>query len=363
MNAWIEHWVRPEIRALTAYHVPPSTGFVKLDAMENPYPWPPELATEWLASLATVALNRYPDPTAAELIASLRLVMEVPSDQSIVLGNGSDELIQMLILLVGGPGRVVLALEPTFVMYRMIAQFTGMRFVGVPLRDPDFSLDLAATLEAIDVHQPAVVFLAYPNNPTGNHWSRAEIETILRAAPGLVVLDEAYSPFARDSFMKDLGSYPNLLVMRTLSKWGLAGLRLGYLCGPNAWLEQLEKLRLPYNINVLTQASASFALRHAKVFGAQARLIRAERDRVGAALGAIDGISVYPSDANFLLFRTAPHAAGSVFEALKAARVLIKNLSPMGGSLTDCLRVTVGTPDENQKFLTAIQSALAVRSA
>ncbi|MGF1643569.1 MAG: histidinol-phosphate transaminase [Thiotrichales bacterium] len=363
MNDWIDHWVRPEIRSLSAYHVPPSSGFVKLDAMENPYAWPSELVADWLESLRSVALNRYPDPAAGELVAALRETMGVPRGQAIVLGNGSDELIQMLILLIGGPGRVVLAPEPTFVMYRMIAQFSGLRFVGVPLREVDFALDSAAMLEAIELHQPALVYLAYPNNPTGNHWARDEIEAILRAAPGLVVLDEAYSPFASDSFMGELGRHPNLMVMRTLSKWGLAGLRLGYLCGPVAWTEQIEKLRLPYNINVLTQVSARFALRHAEVFAEQARQIRAERARVAKALEDSAAFTVYPSDANFILFRAAPGNAARIFEALKRARILIKNLSHTGGALSDCLRVTVGTPDENTAFLSAIRSILADHSA
>ncbi len=358
MSELIERWVRPEIRALSAYHVPPAEGFIKLDAMENPYGWPPEMVAAWLDTLRSVRVNRYPDPTARELTQFLREHMGIPAGQSVVLGNGSDELIQIVILLVGGPGRVVMAPEPTFVMYRMIAQFAGMHFAGVPLRQSDFGLDLEAMREAIEIHQPAVIFLAYPNNPTGNHWDRAAIETILREAPGLVVLDEAYGPFARDSFMGDLGRYSNLLVMRTLSKWGLAGLRLGYLCGPAEWLNEAEKLRLPYNINALTQRTAAFALRHAEVFADQAERIKAERARLTAELRGIGALEVYPSDANFILMRTPHGKAGEIFERLKQSGVLIKNLSPVGGPLTDCLRVTVGTAEENAQFIAALKTTL-----
>jgi histidinol-phosphate aminotransferase len=352
-NELVGQWIRPGIRALAAYHVPDATGLVKLDAMENPYHWPRELVDAWLEVLRGVALNRYPDPRSPQLIDTLRRVAGIPAEQSVILGNGSDELIQVIIMALAAPGRVVMSVEPSFVMYRMIAGYADMNYVGVALGE-DFALDTPAFLAAMKAHRPAVVFLAYPNNPTGNRFSRPDVEAVIRAAPGLVVLDEAYAPFADDSFLSDLGRYPNLVVMRTVSKQGLAGLRLGYLCGPAAWLSEFDKLRLPYNINVLTQASADFALAHHRVLDEQAAAIRRDRESLARALAALPGVTPYPSEANFILFRVPVGQGDAVFQGLKDAGVLIKNLSGQGGALTDCLRVTVGRPEENGCFLAAL---------
>jgi len=274
----------------------------------------------------------------------------------VMLGNGSDELIQLILMGVARPDAVVLAPQPTFVMYEMIATFVGMKFVGVPL-GRDFMLDLGAMRAALCAHRPAVVFLAYPNNPTGNLFDAAAIETILQEAPGLVVVDEAYHAFAGQSFMDGLGRHANLLVMRTLSKQGLAGLRLGILAGDPAWLAEFDKLRLPYNINSLTQASAEFALEHKAVLDEQAARLRADREELHRALAGMPGVQVWPSAANFLLFRTET-PADRVFAALREQRVLIKNLAGAGGVLAGCLRVTVGTPEENAAFLAALRNAL-----
>jgi histidinol-phosphate aminotransferase len=352
-----QRWIRPEIQSLTAYHIPDPGKLIKLDAMENPYRWPDALVDEWLEILRCVELNRYPDPGAGALTAKLKQSMQVPEAMRVILGNGSDELIQMLALAVADKDRVVLAPEPTFVMYRMIAAFAGMRYHAVPLAD-DFSLDVDAMLAAMSQHQPAIVFLAYPNNPTGTLFSAAAVEAIIAAAPGLVVVDEAYAPFTDASFMARLGQAPNLLVLRTLSKMGLAGLRLGLLAGPAAWLGEIDKVRLPYNINVLTQVSALFALEHKATLDAQTTQIRRDRARLFTALAAIDGIEPYPSEANFILFRTLPRQAAVVFSSLTAQGVLIKDLSGGAGRLQDCLRVTVGTPEENAAFLAALHNAL-----
>ncbi|QKT02895.1 histidinol-phosphate transaminase [Ectothiorhodospiraceae bacterium 2226] len=358
MKPDVARWVRPEIRALSAYHVPPAQGLVKLDAMENPYGWPPEVVDAWLERLRAVPLNRYPDPAGGALKEALRGVMAVPADMALMLGNGSDELIQIIAQAVSGPERVLLSPEPGFVMYRMIASFTGMRYVGVPLA-ADFALDRAAMLAAIEEHRPAVIFLAYPNNPTGNLFARADVEAVLDAAPGLVVLDEAYHAFADDSFMGDLGRWPNLLVMRTLSKVALAGLRLGLLAGPPAWLEEFDKLRLPYNVNSLTQASALFALEQWPMLEQQAAAIVRERAALLEGLARLPGVQVYPSRANFVLFRVPPGRADAVFQGLLQRKVLIKNLAGAGGVLADCLRVTVGTPEENRCFLDGLKEVLA----
>lgn len=350
--------VRPEVRRLSAYHVPDARGLVKLDAMENPYPWPGELAEAWLAVLRSAQVNRYPDAGARRLKARLRGVMGVPEEAGLILGNGSDELIQLILLALAGPGRVVLAPEPTFVMYRILALVAGMGYEGVPLGREDFSLDRRTVLEAIQRCRPAVVFLAYPNNPTGNLHTRADIEAVLEASPGLVVVDEAYTPFAEESFLGELSSHENLLVMRTFSKMGLAGLRLGWMAGSAAWIAQLEKLRLPYNINMLTQLSAAFALEHVHVIDGQTARIRHDRETLYAALNVLEGVRVWPSRANFLLFRVAPGRAPAVHATLKQAGVLVKNLHGSSPLLEDCLRVTVGKPDENDAFLAALRAAL-----
>ncbi len=350
-------WIRPEIQALTAYHVPDPGKRIKLDAMENPYGWPEELVNGWLEALRGVELNRYPDPAARLLTERLRDAWQVPTAMQVVLGNGSDELIQMLALAVAGPGRVILSPDPTFVMYRMIAEVTGMQYRNVALAD-DFSLDLDVMVAAIEEYQPAIIYLAYPNNPTGGLFDEQVIEEIIRRAPGLVVVDEAYAPFTDASFMSRLGEFPNLLVLRTVSKMGLAGLRLGLLAGPAEWLGEIDKTRLPYNINVLTQASALFALEHRHVLDEQAALIRADRSNLLGALARLPGLQVYPSEANFILFRTPAARAGLIFSSLQEQGVLIKNLDPVGGRLQDCLRVTVGKPEENRAFLEALQVAL-----
>lgn len=349
-------WVRPEIRRLKAYAVPDREGFTLLDAMENPYSWPADLESAWLSRLKGMSLNRYPDPQAVALKSRIRQVMGVPKDCKLLLGNGSDELIQLMAMAVAGEGRYVLAPEPSFVMYQMISVYTGMSYAGVPLNQ-DFSLDLAAMREQIEVLNPALIFLAYPNNPTGNCWSREDIETIIELAPGWVVVDEAYAPFAQKSMMDSLSRYRNLLVMRTLSKVGLAGLRLGYMAGAADVIAEIDKLRLPYNINSMTQVSADFALENIEVFDAQADEIRERRGRLIESLNGMDGITAYPSEANFVLFRTPEGQTGRLFSSLLSAGVLIKNLSAPG-LLADCLRVTVGSEADQQKFLTALKQAL-----
>lgn len=350
--------IRPEIQALRAYQVPDASGLIKLDAMENPYGWPEGLKDEWLGVLRGVEPNRYPDPQARQVREALRESMGIPQNMGLLLGNGSDELIQMLTLALAQPGRKVLSLDPGFVMYRLIAQLAGMDYVGVPLRPGDFSLDLPAVLEALERELPALTFIAYPNNPTGNLFDAQAIATIIEAAPGLVVVDEAYAPFTDESFLPRLGDWPNLLVLRTLSKMGLAGLRLGYLAGPTDWLTEIDKTRLPYNINCLTQVSAAFALRHRAVLDEQTRAIRAERASLFDALAAIGGICPYPSEANFILLRLPPGTADACYAELKARGVLLKNLNGAHPLLADCLRVTVGTPEENASFLRALAAGL-----
>jgi len=350
-----ERLLRQDILSLHAYHVQASPRMVKLDAMENPYLLPESVRMEIARAVASSAINRYPDASAQNLKNSIKAVSGLPPEIDVLLGNGSDEIIQLLAMAVAKPGATLMSVEPSFVMYKMIATFTGMNYVGVPLTD-DFSLDLGAMLLAIKRYQPALIFLAYPNNPTGNLFDAGAIEKIIKAAEGLVVVDEAYYAFASDSFLPQLGRYANLLVMRTFSKLGMAGLRLGFLAGSKGWLEQLEKLRLPYNVGVLTQLVAEILLKHHEVLLQQAEQIRRDRAWLFERLVGTVDVRAYPSAANFILFRL-PHAA-RVFEGLKQRNVLIKKLDGGHPALLDCLRVTVGTAEENELFIKALQESI-----
>lgn len=273
-----------------------------------------------------------------------------------MLGNGSDELIHLIILACAKPNATILAPAPSFVMYEMSARLDHCSYVGVPLKE-NFALDISAMLQSIEKHRPPVVFIAYPNNPTGNLFDRGSIEAILRAAPGIVVLDEAYLPFAQDTWMPWLKRAPNLLVLRTLSKLGLAGIRLGYLAGDADWIEQFEKLRPPYNVNVLTLAAADLMLENMSILDAQAASLRSERAKLLSQLQATPGVRAFESSANFILFRVKQ--ADAVFAALKQRGVLIKSVAVSHALLEGCLRVTVGTAAENETFMKALRASLS----
>lgn len=354
----VERWIRPEVRALSAYHVQDASGFIKLDAMENPYTLSESLIDEWLQQLRSLEINRYPDAGAKVLKDHLRDYLELGAEQDVLLGNGSDELIQMIVMAVasnaGSKQRVVLAPEPGFVMYRLVAQSLGMKYVGVSLNEGDFSLDLDAMLQAIEQHKPAVIFLAYPNNPTGNLFDRQDIETIIAATDGLVIIDEAYYSFAETTWIKEFQRFDNVLVMRTLSKIGLAGLRIGMLVGANNWLDEFNKIRLPYNINALSQASATFMLKHVGVFDRQAAQIRADRQMMFEALNRFSRLTVWPSRANFLLIKS--EQSQTIFDKLKEQKILIKNLGGVHSMLENCLRITIGSEHENQAILASLGS-------
>ena len=355
-NPCLSELIRPEIQKMTAYHVPESTGFVKLDAMENPFPWPDEMKAQWLELLSKVEPNRYPDPSARELVFSLRDCFDISPELGVVLGNGSDELIQ-IILMAMNEDACVMAPTPSFVMYQHIANSLGLPFIGVPLNE-DFSLNVPEMLSVIKEKNPAVIFLSYPNNPTANLFDDADLLAILKASNGLVVIDEAYQPFARKTFMDRAQDYEQLLVMRTVSKLGLAGLRLGFLVGHQRLTSQFEKIRLPYNINVFTQITAAFAFKHISTLDAQAAVICEQREVLLERLSSLKGVNVFPSDANFILFSLLSDSAERVFEALKQAGVLIKKMGNVPGLPAECLRVTVGSSSENKLFIEQIASII-----
>ena len=342
---------------MSAYKVPEAQGLIKLDAMENPYSWPEDIKNAWLETLKDCPLNRYPDPEARQLTQTIKRLNHISDQFDVLLGNGSDEIIQLLLMALPVTAGV-LAPAPGFVMYKQLSDCLGLDYHGIPLLADTFDLDLPAMLAAIKQHQPSVIFLAYPNNPTGNLFSESSILEIIKTTDGLVIIDEAYAPFANASFIDSLDQYDNMLVMRTVSKLGLAGLRLGYIIGNPAIIEQLNKIRLPYNINSLSQISADFALSNKSLFDLQTQKICAERAVVFNQLNGLDGITPYPSAANFILFRTPENKASEIFLSIKQQGVLIKNLSAQGGLLSDCLRVTIGKPEENHAFLNALKKSL-----
>jgi histidinol-phosphate aminotransferase len=338
-----------------AYAIQLSAGLVKLDAMENPHRLSPELQAQLGARLGALALNRYPAGQVDQLRQALASYAGMPDGFDVMLGNGSDELISLIAMACDLPGATILAPVPGFVMYAMSAQLQGLQFIGVDLT-ADFELDEKAMLAAIERHQPAVIYLAYPNNPTANLWDDAVVERVIAAAPGLVVMDEAYQPFSSRSYIDRIARHDHVLLLRTLSKFGLAGVRLGYLIGRRALIREFDKVRPPYNISVLNSEAALFALEHEAVFAAQATDLREQRSRLQSALAALPGVTVWPSDANMILVRLPD--AERVFEGLKARGVLVKNVSKMHPLLASCLRLTVGTEGENTQLLSALKASL-----
>ncbi len=350
--------IRQDVQSMHAYAVQDSAGMLKLDAMENPHRLPAELQAKLGERLGAVALNRYPDGRVNELRRALAAHAGMPAGFDIMLGNGSDELISLLAMACDVPGAAILAPMPGFVMYGISAQLQGLKFIGVPLT-ADFELDEAAMLAAIAEHKPSITYLAYPNNPTANLWDDAAIEKIIEAVGrqgGLVVMDEAYQPFSSKSYIDRITRHGHVLLMRTMSKFGLAGVRIGYMMGPKALIAEIDKVRPPYNISVLNYECALFALGYQEVFAAQAQDIRAQRAIVFEALKALPGVKAWNSDANMILLRV-PDAA-KTFEGMKARKVLVKNVSKMHPLLANCLRLTVGTADENAQMLAALEASL-----
>ena len=364
--SYLKH-IRHDLQDMQAYAVQDAVGMVKLDAMENPHRLSAQLQAQLGARLGAVAVNRYPGKRIDDLKQAIALHTGMPEGYGLMLGNGSDELISLLSMACQIPGACVLAPEPGFVMYAMSAKLQGLRYVPVALRE-DFELDEAAMATAIAQHQPAIVYLAYPNNPTANLWDAQVIRRLIAqvsAYGGWVVLDEAYLPFSSETWLEEIKRDPSanaqVLLMRTLSKFGLAGVRIGYMLAPDKVIQQLDKIRPPYNISVLNAECALFALEHADVFEKQAADVCHERERMLQELAAYPGVTVYPSQANMFLLRLQgdDEAATRVFNALKAKHILVKNVSKMHPVLHHCLRITVGTSTENDQLLAALKEVLA----
>jgi histidinol-phosphate aminotransferase len=351
--------LRQDVQSMQAYAIQDSRGMVKLDAMENPFPLPPELQRALGERLGRVAINRYPTQCAADVVAALSRHIGLPAGCALMLGNGSDELIDLLSVACDLPGASILAPVPGFVMYEMSAKLRGLGFVGVPLR-PDFELDEAAMLEAIERHRPALTYIAYPNNPTANLFDDRIVDRIVAAVgaqgQGLVVFDEAYQPFSSRTRLAEVARHDHVLVMRTLSKFGLAGVRLGYLCGNAALIEQVGKVRPPYNVSALNAEATLFALEHADEFERQAQVLRSERVRLQRELAAMPGVQPFPSEANMILVRVPDSARA--FAGMKQRGVLVKHIAGLHPLLANCLRLTVGTPQENALMLRALADSL-----
>ncbi|WP_083530564.1 histidinol-phosphate transaminase [Mariprofundus micogutta] len=342
--------IRGDIKALSAYHVPDSSGMIKLDAMENPFSMPEDLREKWAKRLSDVEINRYPDADMFELRKKIAKREGLQPEQ-VLLGNGSDEIIQM-ILIATVPGTCVIP-GPTFVMYNLVSQWLKRPVATVPLAE-DFTMKDEHFLQVCAREKAEIAFLACPNNPTGNLWRQERVEKIAKGMGGMLVIDEAYGPFSERTHTDLIA--PNVMVLKTFSKVGWAGLRMGYLLGDAEVIAQLNKVRMPYNINALTQASADFLLDHFDLFEKQVEVLRGERERMAEALAAIDGVQVFPSQANFLLFRVAD--ANAMFESLKQAGILIKNMHGSDRLLSNCLRITIGSEDENNAALTALREIL-----
>ncbi|NOX19822.1 MAG: histidinol-phosphate transaminase [Nitrospirae bacterium] len=340
----IENLMRKNIRSLRPYEAKEIKCRVKLDANESPYSFP-----ELLEKALSVKTNRYPDPEGLALKKAASRQWKIPPE-NLLLGNGSDELIYYLILTFGGP---VIFPEPTFSMYGIISKAIGVKAVGIKL-DKNFDLDTEKFLSAIKKHKPKLIFLSNPNNPTGNCFSTDRIFEIIRATKALVVVDEAYQPFSsKNGFIPLLHEMENLVIMRTLSKIGFAALRVGFLISSADIIKAVNRVRLPFNLNSLSQTVAIEVFKNYRRIMKTVKEICKERDRLYKALEQLPGVMPHPTEANFILFRVGN--ASRVHRALLKKGVLIRNMTPL---IKDALRVTIGNPEENNLFLKALEAVI-----
>ena len=347
---FIEQWLRSDIKNINAYHVPDSKNLLKLDAMESPFGVPIDLKKDFLDYIDKAEVNRYPDAASTQLKDTLRNLMDVPKEFEILLGNGSDELIQLLALACN-EGDLIMSFEPSFVMYEMVSKYAHLKYHGIKL-DSNFDINLSETISAINSKNPKLIFIAYPNNPTGNAFDYDAILEIIGSTDALVVLDEAYYAYSDRSFLSEISNFSNLLVLRTISKIGFAGLRLGLLIGSKETITQLNKLRLPYNINVLTQASANFLLKDKQGILKNAEILIDERQRLFKVLSLFSQLKVYPSQTNFLLLQCDD--AQTLHNSLIEKGILIKGFAN-DSELSEFLRISVSEPSENNILIEALR--------
>jgi len=348
---FIEQWLRSDIKNIDAYHVPVSKDMIKLDAMESPFGVPEDLKVEFLKCIEQSEVNRYPEADPSPLKDTLRSLMDIPDEFGILLGNGSDELIQLLALACSKDD-LIMSFEPSFVMYELVSKYVNLEYFGVQL-DSNFDINLSDALLIIEREKPKIIFIAYPNNPTGNCFDYDAIIEIIKSTNSMVILDEAYYAYSDKSFLSEISNFPNLLVLRTISKIGFAGLRLGLLIGDQETIAHLNKLRLPYNINALTQTSANFLLQDKQRIINNAQIIIEERRRLAHELSLFSKFKVYPSQTNFILVHSED--AHSLHTALKENGILIKGF-PKGSKLSDFIRISVSEPVENNILIDAIRN-------
>ncbi|MBC8286606.1 MAG: histidinol-phosphate transaminase [Nitrospinae bacterium] len=339
--------VRDKIKGLKAYQVENLNEGTKLHANENPYPPSPKLLKKIFQRLDELELNRYPDPDCRNLKQAIANKTGALTEQ-IIIGNGSDELIQYLMQVLCDEGDTIAFPDPTFAMYGITAQCLGLNPVSFPLND-NWDFEAQPALEVLAKHKARLVFISYPNNPTGNCFSEQAIQQVIEQFEGIVVLDEAYHDFAGKSFFKQMENHNNLVILRSLSKIGLAGLRIGYGIFPSMLAEQVNKVRLPYNSNTLSQWVATELLNDFTHVQNQIHSIVEERNRLMHELSKLPAIIAYPSNSNFILFQ-APNGGEKLFNDLKENGTLLRNLNSHP-RLKNCLRVTIGTKLENDQFL------------
>ena len=355
----LRQFLRQDLSDLKPYHVDQPPHQIKLDANESPFDLPAEIREELANEMINLQFQRYPDPSSDALRTELSEYLGVDKNQ-IIVGNGSDELISYFILAFGRTDACVSFPTPTFAMYHILARIAGLNAIQLPL-DEQFNLNADAWQSHLDANRLNLVFISYPNNPTSNTFSAEVIHQILSRSDTLVVLDEAYYEFSGKTFIGELNRYSNLIITRTFSKaYGLAGLRIGYLIAHPEIINEINKVRLPYNLNRFSQMAAMLLLKHharqahTSRFSLQIQLILKERERVYSALRTMEGVYPFPTDANFILFRTESPAE-RWFQHLLDWGILVRNLS-RPGPLHNCLRVTIGTPAANTKFLEALAS-------
>ena len=350
---------RDDLRALEGYHSPQLDVAVRLNTNESPFPPPPEFVEAWTAALRDAPLHRYPDRAASELRAALGEHLGQPAER-LFCANGSNEVLQTMLLTYGGAGRKAAVFEPTYALHSHIARITATEVV-VGERRADFSIDPDAAVALVEQERPTLTFVCSPNNPTGTVEPAATIDAILAASDGIVVVDEAYGEFAPRSALELVRDDGRLVVVRTYSKvWSMAALRLGYAVAPTWVVEELDKVVLPYHLDVATQLAGRLALDLAPEMDDRVHRLVDERERVAKEMSALAGIEVYPSGANFVLFRVRPESncdGHAVWERMVAQGVLVRDFSRWP-RLAECLRVTIGTPDENDAFLGALRAAL-----
>ncbi|VAX18453.1 Histidinol-phosphate aminotransferase [hydrothermal vent metagenome] len=349
-----DNLIRSRIKKVAAYKVDQTPCPVLLDNKESPYPLPNKLMEQVWVIMSGTELNRYPE-MEAEYLKSAIAEKQGASENEILLGNGSDEIIQTLIISLCDPGSKILVPSPTFSMYKNIAFYLNVDTIEAPLND-DWSLDIGATISLIKQTAPKIVFIASPNNPTGFKYSRADIDAVIDQAPGLVVIDEAYIDYSKEPVGLLYKDRPNVAIMRTLSKAGLAALRLGYLMADERLTAQVDKVRLPYNINSVSQAVATEVVKSWDLLTPMFDAVIKERERVFGELRAIDGVTPCPSTANFTLMKI-DDGAGDVYDRLIKAGVRVRRFKGHE-RLDGYLQATVGTPDENKQFLSALRSSV-----